>query len=347
MNNDFCAYSAPNGATVRAMYEEGDYWMVARDVTYALGYKSLSNPITLNVPDSCKAVANVPTYKGKHTLITINEAGLKHLLNSCTQPGRAAFWHWFDTLLKPALRGDYSNGGLAPVAFSRRNERHEPVLVEPVETSVPEQVKPAVAVEPSAQEPLTVFSSPEFGSVRTLVRDGEPWFVAVDVCRAMDVGNSRMAVNRLDNDEKMTVSLTDSHSDEKTTVGLTDSHSGRRGGAQSITIVNEPGMYTLVLGSRKPEAKTFKRWITHEVIPAIRKTGKYQQADVPAVAEPAVARIPEIAPSSLEYVQAATELVKAKQRLADTLLPIYQAANYSPADLAAVMFSALGQDLNI
>ena len=103
MNKDFCAYSAPNGATVRAMYEEGDYWMVARDVTYALGYKSLSNPITLNVPDSCKAVANVPTYKGKHTLITINEAGLKHLLNSCTQPGRAAFWHWFDTRLKPAL----------------------------------------------------------------------------------------------------------------------------------------------------------------------------------------------------------------------------------------------------
>ena len=305
--------------------------MVARDVTYALGYKSLSNPITLNVPDSCKAVANVPTYKGKHTLITINEAGLKHLLNSCTQPGRAAFWHWFDTLLKPALRGDYSNGGLAPVAFSRRNERHEPVLVEP---SVPEQVEPAAAVEPSAQEPLTVFSSPEFGSVRTLVRDGEPWFVAVDVCRAMDVKNSRDAIVRLDSDEKMTV-------------GLTDSHSGRRGGAQSITIVNEPCMYTLVLGSRKPEAKTFKRWITHEVIPAIRKTGKYQQADVPAVAEPAVARIPEIAPSSLEYVQAATELVKAKQRLADTLLPIYQAANYSPADLAAVMFSALGQDLNI
>ena len=331
MNKGFYAYSAPNGATVRAMYEEGDYWMVARDVTYALGYKSLSNPITLNVPDSCKAVASVPTYKGKHTLITINEAGLKHLLNSCTQPGRAAFWHWFDTLLKPALRGDYSNGGLAPVAFSRRNERHKPVLVETVEPnvpSVPEQV------EPSTQEPLTVFSSPEFGSVRTLVRDGEPWFVAVDVCKAMDVKNSRDAIVRLDSDEKMTV-------------GLTDSHSGRRGGAQSITIVNEPGMYTLVLGSRKPEAKTFKRWITHEVIPAIRKTGKYQQADVPAVAEPAVARIPEIAPSSLEHVQAATELVKAKQRLADTLLPIYQAANYSPADLAAVMFSALGQDLNI
>ena len=326
MNKDFCAYSAPNGATVRAMYEEGDYWMVARDVTYALGYKSLSNPITLNVPDNCKAVANVPTYKGKHTLITINEAGLKHLLNSCTQPGRAAFWHWFDTRLKPALRGDYSNGGLAPVAFSRRNERHAPVLIEPV--------KPAVAVEPSAQEPLTVFSSPEFGSVRTLVRDGEPWFVGKDVAEKLGYSNTRDAIiNHVYAEDKA----------KDDGVAIRDAI----GRSQIPVIINESGLYSLVLSSKLPAARAFKRWITHEVIPAIRKTGKYQQADVPAVAEPAVARIPEIAPSSLEYVQAATELVKAKQRLADTLLPIYQAANYSPADLAAVMFSALGQDLNI
>lgn len=332
MNNDFRAYSSPNGATVRAMYEEGDYWMVARDVTYALGYKSLSNPITLNVPDSCKAVANVPTYKGKHTLITINEAGLKHLLNSCTQPGRAAFWHWFDTRLKPALRGDYSNGGLAPVAFSRRNERHAPVLIEHVEPSVPsvpEQVKPAGAVKPSTQEPLTVFSSPEFGSVRTLVRDGEPWFVGKDVAEKLGYSNTRDAIiNHVYAEDKA----------KDDGVAIRDAI----GRSQIPVIINESGLYSLVLSSKLPAARAFKRWITHEVIPAIRKTGKYQQANVPAVA-----RIPEIAPSSLEYVQAATELVKAKQRLADTLLPIYQAANYSPADLAAVMFSALGQDLNI
>ena len=337
MNNDFRAYSAPNGATVRAMYEEGDYWMVARDVTYALGYKSLSNPITLNVPDNCKAVANVPTYKGKHTLITINEAGLKHLLNSCTQPGRAAFWPWFDTRLKPALRGDYSNGGLAPVAFSRRNERHAPVLIEPVKPNVPsapEQVKPAAAVEPSAQEPLTVFSSPEFGSVRTLVRDGEQWFVGKDVAEKLGYSNTRDAIiNHVYAEDKA----------KDDGVAIRDAI----GRCQIPVIINESGLYSLVLASKLPAARAFKRWITHEVIPAIRKTGKYQQADAPDVAEPAVARIPEIAPSSLEYVQAATELVKAKQRLADTLLPIYQAANYSPADLAAVMFSALGQDLNI
>ena len=97
---------------------------------------------------------------------------------------------------------------------------------------------------------------------RSKTLEGEPWFVAADVCRALGLGNSSMAVSKLDDDEKMTLSLT-------------DSHSGQRGGAQMATIINESGLYALVLSSRKPEAKAFKRWITHEVIPAIRKTDSY------------------------------------------------------------------------
>lgn len=109
---------------------------------------------------------------------------------------------------------------------------------------------------------VTIFRKDEFGAVRAVTLEGEPWFVAADVCRALGIGNSRDATNKLDDDEKMTVDLT-------------DSHSGKRGGAQMITVVNEPGLYALVLSSRKPEAKAFKRWITHEVIPSIRKTGGY------------------------------------------------------------------------
>ena len=109
---------------------------------------------------------------------------------------------------------------------------------------------------------VTIFRKDEFGAVRSVTLEGEPWFVAADVCRALGLGNSSMAVSKLDDDEKMTLSLT-------------DSHSGQRGGAQMATIINEPGLYALVLSSRKPEAKAFKRWITHEVIPSIRKTGGY------------------------------------------------------------------------
>ena len=109
---------------------------------------------------------------------------------------------------------------------------------------------------------LQIFENKDFGKVRTVTLDGAPCFVAADVCRALDIANSRDAVNRLDDDEKNTVVLTD----------------GNRGNP-NVTVVTESGLYSLVLGSRKPEAKQFKRWITHEVIPTIRKTGGYVNND--------------------------------------------------------------------
>ena len=105
---------------------------------------------------------------------------------------------------------------------------------------------------------MQVFENSDFGKVRVVERDGEPWFVAADVCNVLDLSNPTIAVSRLDEDERAKFNL------------------GRQGDA---TIVNEPGLYTLVLGSRKPEAKAFKRWITHEVIPTIRKHGAYITPD--------------------------------------------------------------------
>ena len=109
---------------------------------------------------------------------------------------------------------------------------------------------------------IQVFQNQEFGELRTVVRDGNPWFVAKDVCKALDIGNSRMATDRLDADEKDDVSLTDAI--------------GRN---QDTSIVSESGLYSLVLGSRKPQAKPFKRWVTHDVIPSIRKHGAYMTPD--------------------------------------------------------------------
>ena len=101
---------------------------------------------------------------------------------------------------------------------------------------------------------LQVFKNPEFGEIRVVEKDGEPWFVAVDVCDILGLSNPTIAVSRLDKDERAKFNL------------------GRQGDS---TIVNEPGLYTLILGSRKPEAKAFKRWITHDIIPSIRKYGAY------------------------------------------------------------------------
>jgi anti-repressor protein len=91
--------------------------------------------------------------------------------------------------------------------------------------------------------------------VRVIMHDGQPWWVAKDVCTAIDVDQTQ--TRRLDEDEK----------------GLRSIQT--LGGDQVMLTVNEPGLYSLILGSRKPEAKPFKRWITHDVLPAIRRTGMY------------------------------------------------------------------------
>ncbi|MEC1023554.1 phage antirepressor [Bacillus paralicheniformis] len=98
--------------------------------------------------------------------------------------------------------------------------------------------------------------------VRTVVKNGEPWFVAKDVCDVLGITDARKSVNLLDEDERNSVPVTDS-----------------LGRNQETLIINEPGLYSLILRSRKPEAKQFKRWITHEVIPTIRKTGGYVAND--------------------------------------------------------------------
>lgn len=136
---------------------------------------------------------------------------------------------------------------------------------------------------------LKTFQNPKFGTIRTTTINGEPWFVAVDVCKALDIDNSRQALARLDEDEKNTVILND----------------GNRGNPNTA-IVNEPGLYALVLGSRKPEAKAFKRWITHEVIPTIRKHGAYMTPE----------KVEEILLNPDTIIKLATDLKEERERTA-------------------------------
>ena len=93
--------------------------------------------------------------------------------------------------------------------------------------------------------------------VRIVEKDGEPWFVAKDVCDILALGNPRSSIALLDEDERGVHSM--------------DTPSGK----QEMGIISEACLYSLILRSRKPEAKAFKRWVTHEVLPSIRKTGAY------------------------------------------------------------------------
>lgn len=96
--------------------------------------------------------------------------------------------------------------------------------------------------------------------VRTVSIDGEPWFVLKDVCEAISLANPSDTASRIDDDEKGIAQI------------------DTLGGRQKMTVINEPGLYNVILRSDKPEAKSFKRWVTHEVLPVLRKTGSYTTA---------------------------------------------------------------------
>ena len=96
--------------------------------------------------------------------------------------------------------------------------------------------------------------------VRVIEKDGNPWWVAKDVCAVLEHSNSRMAIEMLDEDEK----------------GVSKVYT--LGGEQDMNIINESGLYNLIFRSNKPEAKAFRKWVTSEVLPQIRRTGSYEPA---------------------------------------------------------------------
>lgn len=110
---------------------------------------------------------------------------------------------------------------------------------------------------------LQIFNSPEFGAIRTIEKDGEPWFVGKDVAVVLGYGDTDQALRKHIDDEDKLIRRFDG--------------SGQN---RQMTIINESGLYSLVLSSKLPTAKKFKRWVTSEVIPSIRKTGSYSALDM-------------------------------------------------------------------
>jgi anti-repressor protein len=153
---------------------------------------------------------------------------------------------------------------------------------------------------------LQIFSNSEFGKIRTITKDDEPWFVASDICRSLDLSNPTMAMQRIDDDEKAKFNL------------------GLSGGETNC--VNEYGLYSLALASRKKEAKDFKRWITHEVLPSIRKNGGYIAGQETMSDEELMAKALLVANNKIaerdkiiEQKQARIEQMKPKEIFADAV----------------------------
>lgn len=120
---------------------------------------------------------------------------------------------------------------------------------------------------------LKIFENPEFGKVRTVAIDGEPWLVGKDVARALGYGEGKSLANAVAN-----------HVDDEDK-GVTELMTP--GGMQKTTIINESGMYALIFSSKLPKAKEFKHWVTSEVLPSIRRTGSYTKPESVQLVTPA------------------------------------------------------------
>jgi prophage antirepressor-like protein len=150
---------------------------------------------------------------------------------------------------------------------------------------------------------LQIFENEQFGRLRTYCdENGNFWFVGADICAILGIHNPSSSLSLLDDDEKIT---------------LDNIYGNPRSGIpHQIGLVSEPGLYSLILRSRKPEAKAFKRWVTHEVIPAIRKTGEY--------------RLPDAAPANPVSGKTSDDLINARIQVV-TLRIMGGLSIYTPA----------------
>lgn len=148
------------------------------------------------------------------------------------------------------------------------------------------------------------FNNDQFGQLRAIQDEsGEPWFVAMDVCAALGIATNHVK-DGLDSDEVTNLPITEI---------------GPKQGGKYPLIVSEPGFYKLVLKSRKPEAKAFQRWVTHEVLPSIRKKGGYIAAAADETPEQIMARAVLLAQDTIARQKAQIEELKPKALFADAV----------------------------
>ena len=172
----------------------------------------------------------------------------------------------------------------------------------------------------------SIFEHEEFGQVRVVMIDGEAWFVAADICRALDLSDVSKTVSRLDDDEKgKSLILT-------------------QGGYQEMLVVNESGLYALVLTSRKPNAKKFRKWITSKVLPSIFRTGSYT---LPSVATDLERERLEVEKLQLVTEQARLEVERdrlALEREQFTIANSDETKNFAKVQLLRELASASGDN---
>lgn len=232
--------------SVRTIAIDGEHWFVGKDVAEKLFYSKARKAIADHVDEEDKKHSYGVTIRdstGREQKPTvINESGMYSLVLGSKLPAANKFKHWITSEVIPSIRknGGYIAGqeSLARAMSKSKLRRKEKYMNE-----------------------VQIFESEEFGSVRTVTVNGEPYFIGKDVAEALGYGKGKSLNNAVAN-----------HVDEEDK-GVTEMMTP--GGKQNLIIINESGLYSLILSSKLPNAKKFKHWVTSEVLPSIRKHGGY------------------------------------------------------------------------
>lgn len=179
--------------------------------------------------------------------------------------------------------------------------------------------------------PLALFEHEKFGSLRVIEHKGEPWFVARDVCAVLGT-ETRDLPDILEHDEQRPI------------VDIIHTLNDSTGLRRDSRIISEPGLYSLILRSRKPEAKAFKRWVTHEVIPSIRKTGGYLIAKLDDTPEAILARAVLVAQDTIRRIEAERdEAIRTKAEIGSRREATAMATASAAVRKAAALENELGR----
>lgn len=312
---DFKVFYHPIFGKIRATLINENMYFYSTDICRALGFKRYGSVYTNRYAgeENLKQIVS-ESMRGTRCINVISIAGVRNLCQrSKLSPDTISdFLNWLHNATKQGKKSDATDRGKPEEAVEKPLEETAEGKVDALFEKAVENLKNKVEEEKATVEEkqtvnssLTVFENSEFGEIRTEVINGEPWFVGKDVAEALGYSNASKAIgDHVESEDK----------------GVTKCYT--LGGNQDLTIINESGLYSLILGSKLPTAKRFKHWVTSEVLPSIRKTGSYQKPDQAAEPLNTFEQIRLLATGTTELAQQVTHLSEEVTEL-KTDMPLY------------------------
>ena len=325
---DFKVFHHPIFGKIRATLVNENMYFYSTDICRALGFKRYGSVYTNRYAgeENLKQIVS-ESMRGTRCINVISIAGVRNLCQrSKLSPDTISdFSNWLHNATKHEKEpekpqaeekpleekpleieaNEHSDNTSIPLAKANSYTTKEPILMEEVQQELEEheEIKEEETMESNA---MKIFHNSEFGDIRTEVINNEVWFVGKDVAEALGYAKPLNALaTHVDNDDSLKQGLTDS-----------------MGRSQETIFINESGVYALIFGSKLESAKRFKRWVTSEVLPSIRKTGSYQKPDPTAEPLNTFEQIRLLATGTTELAQQVTHLSEEVTEL-KTDMPLY------------------------